>query len=787
MDHDLNQTCEESRLRLIIGFLVVAVIVLLVYLPPFIKGDVYFSSDTTDLNYVTLRSHVNDLQEHGFVAWTEKLATGFYRAADPTTAVNSPRTIIFRLIKGYDAQSVTILIYALWGALGAYILGYLLGGKLHNAIFFGVAWPLSGEVISMAGNIPYFISSAWLPWVFAAWIAIKSRPARIALTGFCLGMISIDGDLFGTGLSFAVISMVSFLCPFSKNRKNEIIDLLLSIFLALFLAAAAWMPAVEYLSESKRADGMSTELITSFSLNPKRLLNIFAPRFFGQFHEQSFWGKEWTSSLLGHGLWFQTIYLGMLTPFLAVLSLFAKDRTLKIRAFSLFFVMTVFILLSFGRFFPPTLWLMENIPGFDLFRYPAKLFTYGSFLILCAAVLGLKELEATISAGREKIPVIVFTVSVTIFFVALITTASDSVETIKALSQRPDQSFLRIKQDFIRLGAAILIVPAIYFLLQKFEDLRRNSILVIVAVIIIDIFTASPVLNLAPKEDLDKKSVLAQKIRNSGPGRVYVSEKLKYFMQSGPRTAIAPHWGMLEGLEDAFCISAAIPNMIFKMYDQSFFETHQEKALETFCIRYIVARAKPKIRWIEDAQKTGLIEVLEIYPQQNLAVYKTNKVYPKTLITRDAEYLDSKYDALEKALFDKDNNKVFISPKPDDKFTSEIQNTTATGKDEVLGYSRKTGDDLSVEVYAEHPSWLIIREAYHKGWAAKVNDIATPIYYADGIGRAVYVGPGKSVVSFEFNPAGIRFGRPVSFAACLIIISLLLISFKNRMKQPAKL
>ena len=291
----------------------VALFVFAAYLPVTAGRRVVYSQDTTDLNYVLVRSHVNDLRAHGFTAWCPGLGAGFYRPADPTLGLYSPRVILYFIFDGYRAQLTGIVLYALLAGLGAYLLGLRLGGPTAG-FFLGVSWPLCGVMASAVTNIPYFTSAAWLP--FTAWAWLKPAGRRWTATGVFAGMVAIDGDLFGLAFIVAALGAYGLTAP-RAGRKAELIEAAAAGLLAAGAAAVVWLPALAALPDSGRAGGMTAGEATAFSFHPLRFANLIGPRIFGQPEEGSFWRSEISTSLMPGGLWFATVYLGFLAPLLA--------------------------------------------------------------------------------------------------------------------------------------------------------------------------------------------------------------------------------------------------------------------------------------------------------------------------------------------------------------------------------------------------------------------------------------------------------------------------------------
>ncbi len=68
----------------------------------------------------------------------------------------------------------------------------------------------------------------------------------------------------------------------------------------------------------------------------------------------------------------------------------------------------------------------------------------------------------------------------------------------------------------------------------------------------------------------------------------------------------------------------------------------------------------------------------------------------------------------------------------------------------ILDYEYKNGY-LRLNMENQTGGWFVFSESYDRGWQAKINDSAVPIYRANYIYQAVKVPTGKSMVEFKYK------------------------------------
>jgi hypothetical protein len=111
---------------------------------------------------------------------------------------------------------------------------------------------------------------------------------------------------------------------------------------------------------------------------------------------------------------------------------------------------------------------------------------------------------------------------------------------------------------------------------------------------------------------------------------------------------------------------------------------------------------------------------------------------------------------------------------------SEGQPLTETGDTtsdhvEIKDYD---AEHVSLDVSTHQPGFLILADTFYPGWQVSVDATSTPLYRADYIFRAVPLSPGQHKVQFEYRPASFFWGALIS--GCSLILTILITALIRR-------
>ena len=263
------------------------------------------------------------------------------------------------------------------------------------AFMAGLIFGLGGFTLARVENINQLNALAWLPallLLFDETIRHASRQHwRKCLVCFLALSVAIALQLLAGHTQTTFINMIGLgvWAIFSAGwppRPARLLPLL-AILPALALSAAQLLPTLELMSLGLRTGGLDYRQAVSFSLRPQLLLQSFLPPFGGGL--AAAFGSEGYAEFVAY-ISLSGLLLAALGGWRVVRSLYARTPEVSGRIIALVLV-TAGVLLALGAYSPLTYPLWRFVPGFDLFRAPARwleLYTLGAALL---AAQGMDE------------------------------------------------------------------------------------------------------------------------------------------------------------------------------------------------------------------------------------------------------------------------------------------------------------------------------------------------------------------------------------------------------------
>ncbi|MCA9921536.1 MAG: hypothetical protein KC421_04145, partial [Anaerolineales bacterium] len=289
------------------------------------------------------------------------------------------------------AVSASILLHLFIAGWGAYLAAqrtlYL---DRSAALATAVLYALGGYVTAQVEHVNQLQGMAWFPWFFVvlAYCADEKVISRMWVVGrTALGVAALFAlqllaghtqTAFISGVALLVWGGAMFLAhQFNKETENGLLfrfqfdrfrsraplALLLGIGLVSMITAVQLLPTLELTQFSSRQGGLAVNEVLSFSLHPLLLAKALLPGY-----EQSLFSE----------------YVALLPITALVLTVIGAWQWRQWRGvLPALALVLVGLLLALGRF-DPLYWLLARLPGFNLFRVPARwllLYAFGMALL----------------------------------------------------------------------------------------------------------------------------------------------------------------------------------------------------------------------------------------------------------------------------------------------------------------------------------------------------------------------------------------------------------------------
>lgn len=324
---------------------------------------------------------------------------------------NSQAGVLYPLnwpLAPFDAPTAVKLSAALHtgiAAIGAYLFGRRAARLSVPAAFLvGLTFAFGGYFTAQLEHINQFQGLAWLPWLF--WLlseAVAGQRRAIPALALVFALQILAGHtqtVFISGVGLGVWALWQGFVPWPFRRSADdaprpgwlrptlkalspVGMLALGAILAAALAAAQLLPTFQLTSLSNREGGLPFREAVSFSLRPHLIGRAFLPNYSG---EALF--SEYVA------------YVGVIALMLAVVGLWANRRDRRVLGLGLLAALGLFF--AAGAYNPVYWGLVRFVPGFDLFRAPARWLALTALGTAALAGTGLDTLARP--ADEERRP-----------------------------------------------------------------------------------------------------------------------------------------------------------------------------------------------------------------------------------------------------------------------------------------------------------------------------------------------------------------------------------------------
>ena len=254
----------------------------------------------------------------------------------------------------------------MFSGIAVFLLGLTLGLHPHAAFFSAMLFNFSGATLSLVNLANILPIVTYLPLL--TWVLLKNlqRFSLIRIAGASL----LFGFFFLLLEPVSILAVALFLIPtaigFYGLNLGPKVPLRQAIGISViigasgfFLAAVQFAPTWELIQNSGRKWGLEFESIAFWSLHPMNLMQVVAPRIFGDLFKLAH-PDTWGSIVFDNREpYLFSCYFGLFPLMVAFLGMsFARDRRMQVLLLG---TAVLAMVLAFGRYTPIYPWLFENL------------------------------------------------------------------------------------------------------------------------------------------------------------------------------------------------------------------------------------------------------------------------------------------------------------------------------------------------------------------------------------------------------------------------------------------
>jgi hypothetical protein len=358
---------------------------------------------------------------------------------------------VFLFLSVVPAFKVSYLFHELLAAGGMYAASYHLWRSRLGAVVSAVAFLTSGFLLGHQIHTQMFDAFAWLPLCFWLCLRVCDRPSwlRIVAMAAALAMEIYAGH---PQVTFYVFLMLGLYVAFTLLRNPakaewpQVLRVFSAILLALGLGAAQWLPTLDLVSYSSR-NGASARFLLFLSFPWKGFLQWLSPYTAGGgFGAPPLSQDSFLATYGSPVFWEYACYVGVVALFLAFAAIGTQlVKSAPVLALSASALVSMALALGSNGFLSDVL---VNVPGFNLFRVPARYVGLVDFSLSLLAGAGVAAWQTGTASVRARIRRIV-AVSALVTMVALVM--------VKRLLYLPDWSWSTVAAEELLLAAVVVL------------------------------------------------------------------------------------------------------------------------------------------------------------------------------------------------------------------------------------------------------------------------------------------------------------------------------------------
>jgi hypothetical protein len=732
-----------------------------------------------------------------FPFWNPYSFSGMPFFADLQTAVLYPFNLLLALLSSKNGTNAVIFEYQIiFHIFLAGVFTYLLARNFQRSVFASIAaaitFMFSGFATTHIFHISIIHSLPWLPLSLLLLHKTLKQSSLLyaALCGLSLSFLSLAGHpqmilythyLLGAYLLYHLYEIRKEI-PLHRKWIIAISLFCLSVFSGIGISAVQLLPVRELSQESVRPK-MTFEEASEGSFRPYRFITMIVPNYFGIPNRQNiqatspYWGMVHDDFDPGrHYYWETSMYVGIVTIMLSIIALIAFRSPPMI---FFFIISTLTLIIALGQSGGLYFILYHIMPGFKMFRSPARIALIFSLSSALCAAFGFDGLMQNIKSNetfkRKKLLLFLGTFSTLIILGAIIFTSGalkNSITTFIAtqgffggdtaqISQAVDRSIYPYStlQVWIAVIFTFLTAATLFAILKGY--IRPVTVSVFLLIIICadmltygygycadntdpnQLFKPNNLVNAMHEEY--KKELFRFNSRSSAPGRNDISGGEMIFKRN-------------EGsIHELYLMEGYNPLRLKRQLLE-----RKDRTLDILNVKYK----------INVDRSTGQIGILP-HPTAFARAWFAHAYQVQTDEQNILQDLDTPSF----------NHKTSVILEENPGFPSGNQNDTCMSSVKISSWGM---NKITTQLTTDKPGFLVLSEIYYPAWKAKVDGKPTKIFRADYALRAIPVSAGNHTIICEYDDDSFRIGLILSLISVAAVTGVIIIGVRQKRKRGIK-
>jgi hypothetical protein len=820
---------------------------------PWLSGQKAFYQGDVTLFFEPLCRYIGDAIRQGrFPLWNPLSYCGMSQVAIPSPGLFYLPNYLFALLPFSQALAWQMVFHQLVAAIGTYALIASFGWGALAGAAGAVVVSLSGYMFSLEGNYTLVAAAAWCPVALWCFLRLDSdltgKNVSITFaTALATFMLICSGrpEIVAPAIAIILAGIVFSFWHSCRSGNDQVawrraLWQLAALLIGILLSAPQILPTLEWLSVSRRSQGLGLHEAFLYSANWYDMLCLFAAHPLGDLHLHAakFLPLATTQPRLIPYL--SSAYVGPVAITFALWGIL--DRQWKYRWFFLIFLIAT-IVIALGDQTPIMPLLATGFPALAYVRFPVKLLY---FVILIVAILASRGMSALIEDRVSKVShvvaclvwlgtLIVGTILFTLSLNKIVAFPFSEMWWFQASTN--DLSM----QAEAAIGIGVMIASTIGLLSCLVAQLCRSKVLspknaglMLIGLLAATMFGTSFVFDRhqADSHYFARPSYLNDQLVNLFKHDIVLSPRISglylelftcppWWVGGKPHPATAnwyqysrqmlrPNTNMDFNMPSAFGYEGAMVGDYFDLYLSAYLKSTQNPQPGPTEFKYRECSDIPFARLCEVTGSKYVVtqkfifraaggkpeHVANLDPKffelvvddaaMNARVYRVLASRQRVYFIPSWQSCASHADALKQmqslTMYGPDPQPLVLIEGFNGQIPGSADVSRAAGMCNIVLESDKP-ELLSLKVDTNFPGWLVVADQYYPGWQATVDQKPSKIYRANAIQRALLLSAGSHAIEFKYQPESLTWGiRLAIFALCILALLFIMSIIKDKRK-----